>query len=241
MKETMRILALAAAVLLGGEARAQAQMADGRKVFVNVNGGIQLSDRSIFTRDSFRLYDEDATVEATQPVSGGAIFDISAGYQVWGGLFAGVAITTFSDGSSSTVTASIPDRLLFETPRLVTLTVDGLTRRERGTHILFGWFIPVVDNVDVAVSVGPSFMRLTQEFVSTVTVALNTQDATAVVVDQSGTGVGVHFGVDGTYTFTPNVGAGLFLRVVRASVDLDALPGAKVGGVQMGVGARIRF
>jgi hypothetical protein len=216
-------------------------MSDGRKFFVSVNGGVQLSDRSVTTTDAFTIYDEEATVTATQPVSGSAIFDFGAGYQVWRGMFVGFAVNTYGDTANSSVSASIPDPLLFETPRTVTLTVEGLQRKERGTHIQVGWFYPVMDKVDVAVFVGPSFVHLEQEFVSTVSVALNTQNATAVVANESGTAAGFNLGVDSIYTLTPNVGAGLLIRWVRASVDLDSIPDAKASGFQIGVGGRLRF
>jgi hypothetical protein len=77
--------------------------------------------------------------------------------------------------------------------------------------------------------------------VSTVSVAPNTQNATPVVSTESGTGAGINLGVDGIYTFRPDIGAGLFLRWVKASVDLDSASGAKASGLQLGIGARLRF
>jgi hypothetical protein len=242
MNRTMRSVALAGAVLLAGEARALAQTAEGRRVFVNVNVGVQLSDRSISTTDSFPLYDEEATVAATLPLSGGALFDIGGGYEVMDKVFAGIAISSFGDEGDSTVNAAIPDLLIFDNPANVTLTAPRLSRREVGTHLHVGYLLPpVMDDLDVVAFIGPSFIRLKQEFVTTVAVAPNTQDASAVVVEQSGTGAGFNIGVDGTYTIRPNLGIGLFLRYVRASVDLEALPDAKASSVQLGVGARLRF
>lgn len=241
MNKTMSLIALAVALTLASGAAAHAQMSDAKKGFVSVNGGVQLSDRSISHTDSFTIYDERATVTTSHPVSGSAILDFGAGYQVWGGLFVGFAVNTYSDTADSSVTASIPDPLLFDTPRAVSLTQANLKRTERGTHIQIGWFVPVANKFDVAVFAGPSFVRLEQAYVRTVSVAPNTQNATAVVANESGTGVGVNLGVDGIYTFLPNVGAGLFLRWVKASVDLDSLPDAKTSGLQLGVGARLRF
>ena len=241
MNKTMRFLALAAALTLGISAQAQAQMSDGRRFFVSVNGGVQLSDRSLTTTNSFPLYDESGTVTTSQPVSGSAIFDFGAGYQVTRGLFVGLAINTYGDNAVSSVTASIPDPVLFDTPKTVTLTASDLERTERGTHIQIGWFAPVADNFDVAVFLGPSFVHLEQDFVRSVSVAPNTQNATAVVATESGTGTGFNIGLDGIYTFTPTVGAGVLIRWVRASVDLDSIPDAKASGFQIGVGARLRF
>lgn len=241
MKKTMKYLVLAAALTLAAEVRAHAQVTPEQKVFVNVNVGAQLSDRSIDTSASFPLYDETATAASTQAVSGGVLFDFSGGYRVWRDFFVAVGVSSFGDTEVANVTASIPDLLLFNQPKTVTATVPDLTRREIGVHTQLVWFAPVAEKVDIALFAGPSFIRLKQELVTTVTVAANTQNATPVVVSQSGSAVGVNLGVDGTYAFTPHVGAGLFLRYVTGSVDLPAFADAKVTGVQFGVGARLRF
>ena len=241
MKKTLKLLALAAALTLAGQARAQAQMTPERKAFVNVNVGAQLSDRSIDTSSSFPIYDETATVASSQAVSGGVLFDFSGGYRVWRDIFVAVGVSSFVDTEVAKVTASIPDLLLFNQPKTVTATVPDLTRREIGVHTQLVWFAPVAEKVDIALFGGPSFIRLKQDLVTTVSVAANTQNVTPVVESQSGTAVGVNLGVDGIYAFTPRVGAGLFLRYVTGSVDLPAVADAKVTGVQFGVGARVRF
>jgi len=41
--------------------------------------------------------------------------------------------------------------------------------------------------------------------------------------------------------FTPRIGAGVFIRYAGGSVDLPSAPDVKVGGFQIGVGARVRF
>jgi hypothetical protein len=55
------------------------------------------------------------------------------------------------------------------------------------------------------------------------------------------TAAGVNIGVDLTYMFVRQVGAGAFMRYISGSVDLDSAPGLKVAGFQVGVGGRLRF
>ena len=52
----------------------------------------------------------------------------------------------------------------------------------------------------------------------------------------------MHFGVDATYLITPRYGVGALLRYTVGSVDLGGADNSlTVGGLQIGVGARVRF
>jgi hypothetical protein len=51
----------------------------------------------------------------------------------------------------------------------------------------------------------------------------------------------VHGGLDVNYFFTSRLGAGLFVRYLRAQVDLPAASGVKAGGFQGGLGLRVRL
>ena len=68
-----------------------------------------------------------------------------------------------------------------------------------------------------------------------------TQNANPVVETEKKTAIGLNIGVDGSYLFTRNVGAGIFLRYAGAEADLPSAPDLRVGGFQFGVGARVRF
>jgi len=39
----------------------------------------------------------------------------------------------------------------------------------------------------------------------------------------------------------PNYGAGVFLRYAGATIELPSAGNVKVGGLQLGIGARLRF
>src|SRR5687767_1077578 len=99
MTKTLTVLGLLTGLSLAAVSStyAQAPAPATEKLFINANLGVQLSDRSISTAASIPIYDETATLAATQPVSGSAIFDISAGYRVWGDFYVGIAVTTYGD------------------------------------------------------------------------------------------------------------------------------------------------
>ena len=209
--------------------------------FLNVSAGYQGSDQSFDVAGSFPLHQETATFASAQSVSGGGIFDISGGARVWRSLYVGLGITSFSDTSDATITASIPDPLVFDRPITQTASATGLEHKETGVHIQATWIMPVTVDFDVAFSLGPSFFSVKQSFVSGITVPERTTTIASVnLTEGSETAAGFNIGVDGTYLVTPRIGAGAFLRYAGGSatiggVDVDA------GGVQIGFGVRVRF
>jgi hypothetical protein len=135
---------------------------------------------------------------------------------------------------------SIPDPSFFDRPTIVTENTSGLDRSELGVHLQVVWRAPVTDKLDVSFSAGPSFIHLTQQ-VATASIPAGTQNVDVTQKSESGTALGVNVGVDGSYMFQPQFGAGVFLRYAGGSVDLPAVSNVKVGGFQGGIGLRVRF
>lgn len=242
MNKTMTVLGLLTGLACGViPAAAQAPGPATQKAFVNVNFGGQFSDRTINATVTTPVYEETATLSSTTKVSGGALFDISAGYRVYGDFFAALAITAFGDSTDADYTASVPNPTFFDRPLASSGQIGDLKRREVGFHPQIVWAYPLTDKVDLAVSLGPSFVRLSQDVLQSLTVPAGTQTGIPNVGREKATAVGVHFGADVTYTITPRYGAGVFFRYVNASADLPSLEDAKTGGAQLGVGARIRL
>jgi hypothetical protein len=242
MKKTLFVSVLITGLALASApAFAQAPAPDTQKVFVNVNFGWQFSDRTIDIALSQPVYDETATVTSSTPTSGGALFDISAGYRVWGDFFVALAITSFGDKAEADYTATVPHPTFFERPVVSTGHIDELKRHELGFHPQLVWAHPLTDKVDLAVSAGPSFVRLSQDVIDSFSVPIDTQTAVISLGEQTGTAKGIHFGADVTYTITPRYGAGAFFRYVNASVDLPSAQNAETGGAQLGAGVRVRL
>jgi hypothetical protein len=243
MTKTLTVLALLVGFSLAAAPSTYAQAAAPatQKVFINANFGVQLSDQSISTTASIPIYEELATLTSTQPVSGSAIFDFSAGYRVWGDFYAALAVTTYSDNESADYTTSVPHPLFFDRPLTTSGRIDDMKRREIGFHPQILWTHPLTDRMDVAVAGGPSFFRVSQDVLEGLAVASGTQNATVSATSQKGTAKGFNVGADVTYTFTPRYGVGGFLRYATGSVDLPLVSGVKAGGMQVGAGIRVRL
>jgi Outer membrane protein beta-barrel domain len=239
MTRTLVMAMLIAAA--AADASAQTQPPPAGLGFVNLNFGAQPSSRDFGTSQSFPLYGENATFTTSQENGGGGMFDITAGYRFMPAFAVAVGFSNFSNTSSSTVTSSIPNPLVFEQPLVTTTTVSDLDHSERGIHIQAVWFLPVTDKIDVALSLGPSFILVKQDLVSSISVPPGTQTANPVKTTEEDTGVGVNIGIDGTYLITRNFGAGVFMRYAGAKVDLTTVDGLSVGGFQVGGGVRVRF
>jgi hypothetical protein len=240
----MRNVVLAAITLMAVAAPAHAQMQWRDRGFVNVNFLGQPASRDVTATGSFDLYDEVATFEAPREIGGGFVFDLSGGVKVWRNLAVGLGYSRFSNTSPATVTASIPDPFVTDSPHVQTLDAGELEHSENAFHISAVWFWPVTDKIDVAVSAGPSFFNVDDESVviSEANVAPGTPTVTGVDrVSDSETGVGINLGVDVTYLVTPRIGAGVLLRYAGASVDLPGIDGLDVGGFHLGAGIRVRF
>ncbi len=243
MTKTTRILVLMAglAMAVASEAQAQTRPAPATFGFVNINLGVQPQTRSIGTSDAFTLYEEPATLTTSQLIGKGLIADVSGGYRVWRSLSIGVGFSSFKKNSTSSVVASIPDPLFFNQSKTVNANSTGLEHAERAFHLQAVWLVPIAEKIDVALSVGPSFIRVEQQLVSSVTVPAGTQNVNVVVGTEQGTAKGANIGIDGTYLVTRNFGAGIFFRYVGGSIDLPSAPALRVGGFQAGLGARVRF
>jgi hypothetical protein len=232
---------LGSALILLGSATADAQTTyPDQPGFVNLAYGAQPQRRTIETSTSFPLYDETATVDVTQAVRNGGIFEIGGGYRVWKNIAVGGSISRFSRSGDGSVTAVIPDPVFFNRPATVTSQGQELDHSETGVHLQAFYFIPVRDKIDVMFSAGPSFINVTQEL-ATVAIAQGTQNVSINKEERTGTAVGVNLGAQGNYLFGPRYAAGLFLGYAGGKVNLDDIGDLSVGGFRVGVSFQARF
>jgi hypothetical protein len=233
-------LSVAAVAEVGAQTPSVSRPAN--QAFVNVNAGAQPAIRSFGTSDSFTVFDETATITTSQGIGNGAIFDISGGYPVWGRVAIAIGYSTlFSNAYDSVVVASVPDPLLYKRPKTVNTGATGLKHNEKTVYLQAVWSVPVTDKIDISLSVGPSFVNVRQELVSSATIPAGTQNVIVVTGTEKGTAKGVNVGFDGSYMFTKRLGAGLFVRYSGGSVDLPKIGKLDVGGLQAGLGLRLRF
>ena len=241
MTQTTTVLGLIGAFALSGAAEARAQQPSPASAgFINFNVGAQPQWRTINTSESFPVYDERATVTSNQPIKNGVVFDVSGGHRVWRRVALGVGLSSFRSRGDAGVVASIPDPSFFDRPKIVTGNSSGLDRSELGVHLQAVWRTPLTGKTDVSFSAGPSFIRVSQQ-IATASLRTGTQNIDVTQKSESGTALGINVGLDGSYMFQPQLGAGVFLRYAGGSVDLPEVSNVKVGGFQGGFGLRVRF
>lgn len=222
---------------------AQAQMTWTDKAFVNVNFGLQEVSRSLDAGSSFDLYGETATLETTQPIDGGALFDIGAGYRVWRNLAVGGSYSRAQTDADIAIAANIPDPNFFDRPRGVTGIASNAEHSEHAIHLQGIWVMPVTDKMDVGFSFGPTIFMTSQDVVTAISVnEPGPTLASTTITREDKTAVGVNLGIDLNYFFRPRIGAGILARYTYGSVDLDsASESLGVGGFQLGFGIRVRL
>ena len=232
-----------ALVLLGtGERAAHAQSDELVPTgFLNVDVGAQPQRQSITLSSSFPLYDETASVTATQRIRNGGVFDVSGGVRIARNIAAGVGYSQFGRTGTGSFTASIPSPAFFDRPVTVAGDASDLVHKERTIHGRISYFVPVSDSFNVSVSGGPSYIQVKQGLATGITVTPGTQKVTVTKVEQSGHTIGANGGIDGNYMLRSSLGIGVWVRYTYGKLDLDDVKGMKVGGLQGGLGLRARF
>ncbi len=248
-----RLCQLAGLALILGGVTASPVAAQGRpwndRGFLNINFAQQTTERTTVVSDGVPIYGETATFESSVSVGSASMFDIMGGWRVWRNMAVGIGYTRYSDPSNAVVSGSIPDPLFFDQPRAFTTIVPDQEHTENAVHLSATWMIPLGNDLDIAVFAGPSFISLSKDLVSGITVQDGTSSLGSVTSSSvSKTGVGGHIGLDIRYTVLEDLagiskmGFGLFFRYSGASVDAN-VQGGKIdlGGYNYGVGLRIGF
>jgi opacity protein-like surface antigen len=232
----------------------------GRPVYVHVNVGVQATSRDLVAPGAFELYEEAAVFETRGETGDGVLFDLGGNILVWrdlaaGDLYAGVSYSIVTGDTGGPLTGNVPDVLRTDAHRPISGLTSGLGHTEHAVHLQAIWRHPINNKIDVAVSAGPTIFSVSQELVSGFAVNDGAPPTVGALTltDASATSVGFNVGVDASYRLTPRLFAGGFVRYAGGSVDLTTpggnlgAPGAPeefsldVGGLQVGVGIRVRF
>ena len=181
-----------------------------------------------------------ATVTSSLPIRNGAIFEIGGGYRIRPRFAVAVAFSSFSRSSVGALAASVPDPIFYGQSTVTTAQTSALDHAERAVHIEAVWSTPLTHKIDLALSAGPSFIRVTQQ-VETMSVPTGAQSAVVSKDTAAGTAFGANVGVESHYMFAPRFGVGLFVRYAAGSVDLPSISKLTVGGFRTGLGFRVAF
>lgn len=221
--------------------------------YINVGWGVESGSSAMTDTVNRTVYEEAATITTASEFTSGSLFDVGVGLRVWKNMTVGVAYHQEQNDTDGQVTGSIPSPFFFNRPRTLTAT-EPLDRKEAATHVNIGWVFPFNDKLDAMVYGGPSFFRVTQDVISSVThnesgATSTTVGATLDTEERKKSQTGFNVGVDVTYIAWSNdsvrLGVGGFVRYATADAEIEMLSGTaqptKLGGVQFGFGARLRF
>ena len=238
----MRIALFTVCVVLSTVAHASAQIPWTDRVFANISGGGQSGSQTINVTFAPTIHDELANIALTRGVKGGGFWDVTVGGKVRDPFGVALSFSGRSATSDALMTASIPDPIAFDSPRSVTATFPDFVHRERWVSILGVYFYPVAEKVDLLLMAGPTVVSVEEPLITSVSVVEegNGPVVTPAFETFKKSFWGYHLGADIRYMFTPNIGAGAFLRVTGASGDLQGT-NLDVGGFQVGGGIRIRY
>src|SRR4051812_44393952 len=243
-------LAVVCMTVCTGVAQANAQSAEPRG-YASFNVGGQLQSQTFTSVSSPTIYDETAHISVPYEVKSGMLLDFSGTVRVWRKLGVGLGYSWFSNTGQETITAQIPNPLFVNSPRTATASSGDVSHSESAIHLLFAWPFALAPKFDVAVVVGPSFINVSQDLVTSIApvesgAPFSTVSIGSVAVSsESKWATGVNAGVDLLYHVTESIGAGVLLRYVGGSVDLPVSGGGTIkvdaGGTQIGAGIRYRF
>ncbi|MFN7914448.1 MAG: hypothetical protein U0Q55_03850 [Vicinamibacterales bacterium] len=223
-------------------ADAQSPSPSTSKAFISINAGAQLAARTLDMAASQTVYDETASVSASLPIGKGIVPDVGLGYRVFGDVFVGVSVSMFTNTGTATTTASIPDPLFFNRPKTVTGTMADLKHRELAILPQLIYTRAMTDKVDFVGAVGPAIISLTQDTISSFSVAAGTQNVTFGKTEEKATGTGINGSIGLNYNLNDKLSFGVFARFAGAKVQLASAPEKQnVGGMQGGAGIRYSF
>ena len=233
-------------VLLSALLWAQPAGAQAPGGFVRINGIYPVSDPATFEKTIERaLYEETAEYRITQGPANRIFADATVGARIWQDLAAAVSVSFLDTHSRTLVSGMVPSPLIFDSMRTVSYT-GAVKHRQMDFHLQAVYFLPTPEAIDIALSAGPSLLRITRDSVSSPTLGPETFPFETIGITGLDTtpvresGIGANVGVDIAFMPVRVFGVGIFARYVTGSVDAGARE-IDAGGFQAGAGLRFRF
>jgi hypothetical protein len=220
------------------------------RLYLGLDGGAQLTTTVASSTVTFKVYGEDARLEADYRTKVALVLGSRAGVRVWRRMVVGVGASFFTSSRDADVTAAIPHPFFFQRPRNVDGAAKAVTRDEAAIYAEIGWQARVSPRIDVTVFAGPAFFRATQEAATRVRYteqypydSATFSDADVVAKDVRATGVTL--GADVSYRLSRTIQAGALLRYAYATATVTPVESqpfdVTLGGLQTTIGLRIRF
>jgi opacity protein-like surface antigen len=176
-------------------------------------------------------------------------FNVGAAVRIAAQFWVGVQYAMADTRPSASIEARIPHPILFDAPRMVEGSIEGVAHNEQNVHIDLMYALPV-RAVDLKLMGGPTWFNLIQNFVSDVSINETYPFDTATFAGAatkrlSSSALGFNVGMDVSRSLTSHLGLGGLIRYSRADVKFDDSSTrqgtVKAGGVEVTAGVRLRF
>jgi hypothetical protein len=213
-----------------------------------VDGVYQATASEFSSSFTFDAYAERGQATSSYRVEAGPAFAVGVGVRTWQNLAVGMQVTSFSRAAWAEIDASVPHPLYLSRGRHLIGSTPA-KRQEVGVHIFAAWVAPVGRRMLVTVGGGPSFVSVKQPLVADFSWQAsypydNVLFTGADARPTTKSALGVNAGLDVAWYFTRTVGVGGGVRYAGGSAVLASRDGsvsAKAGGLQAGLGLRIRL
>lgn len=235
----------------GGEERGGVLRIFSGRLSLHLSGSYQAASRRYATSSTFPAYGEEAMFVTRQEFAGGVHIDVGGALRLWRELAVGAGYTEMSNPGTVEASGTVPHPLALGRDRVAPARTVALPHRERATHVQVAWRFGLRDGLDVVFSAGPTYFNLIQGVVTNLTAresggpTLSDIDLQIGATERSLNGIGFNVGVDATFMLTRRLGVGYFARATAGSVGVEPSPVSPdvyyVGGLQTGVGLRLRF
>lgn len=221
------------------------------RIYVSINGAYQTGGDDFGETVSFTRNAENGSFSTDYSVKSGPAFNLSVGAGLWRYFGVGVGVTRYSKNTPITLNAAVPHPFFFNRPRTVEGDIGGLKREELAVHVQARAMFTPTRSIQAVVFGGPSFFSVKQgivnDFEVTETYPFDTATfSRGITTTADESKVGVNVGADVGYFFTRQVGVGGTVQWSGSTIDVPASGGTgtfeiKAGGIQAGVGLRLRF
>ena len=229
---------------------AAAQTRSEPRVEISANVGALTGASEFSASDSFASNGgETETISVDHAAKTVLGFNVGGAVRMATQFWMGVQYAVADMKPRASIAASIPHPILFNAPRTVEGSVNGVAHKEQNVHVDLMYALPV-SGMDVKVMGGPTFFNLKQDFVSAVSInetyPFDTATfAAATTKRESGSAVGFNAGVDISRALSSQVGLGGLIRYSRADVKLGGPNKGQhtvtAGGIEAAGGVRVRF
>lgn len=239
-------------VAAAGEVLAQARPSAPRspRVFVQAGVGQQTAAPAFSHTLEPVIHAETARFDNRYVPKGGLLASFGGGVNLIRHLWVGVSFSLSNSTHGVEITGDVPHPFRFNDPRAISGTRDGVERSETGVHVQVMWRTMLAPRVGLAVFAGPSWLRLRQDLVETVTFSETypydeASYASASLTRPSSSALGYNAGAEVIYELTRRFGVGGQVRWSRATVTIGSDSTGDVdvtaGGLQATAGVRVAF